>query len=954
MAFYQGWSLDGMRRSSSEFNQDGTLKGKATDRPISSFTPINPIAPAPQFISPQKTLHKADVYDIVEFGEDPPALLTAKPKKSRGQLNKGRAVSVNPLWEYVNEGDLAGQNNGNDFQTTLPKRRKPAATKRTSSLKALANTPSQFWLQDEEQVAGLKGSVGEQPGSQLTTPPDSGNKKRKRAASAKAQPSKPKMGPFKAPTITKPEVPRQKETAQEPIQAKTITCLGHTTSQDQVKLSQTTMERLKSFRYIPQSATQQIEKPTNAVQNPQSQTGSSAAMNAEPDGALLEDEVNGNPIFAYNEFHKGDFNDVVSNHDHSITNDQEIANVAFKHNLTPGNNAFFADAMWNVEMSNRPQYSGRTEEEQHPVGNPARDQTIIPEKESNDQPKSQDKSPNEASHLSTLVQQIETYPLARLPKITVQPNSSHTSSQYDEPDSSQTRAMLILSGMPQSAHLSRESLFERSSQGDIRRQANPDTPRILSGTDLAILDDNACTQHQEPSSQVLPILRAEQQKVCPNPSKNIQVESSDIDDIDMATEDVSKDYDVDDYDEGLDDSDLMELMTQPVVPATQPVMLPNVNSSLSLEQLEAEMVEHRNSKSNLSSPDDIRNGASACSLPTSSDVPRPEVDDEFPLDQDLEEEMMNLAESDGGIVECHQPSASLQHISEGFSSGEVYDKSLQFSPPKSKPTAQSPINTGGRHTDKDRGIHSPSYIPELPVEEDWFYIRSGAENHTGRSQRSNPRGASLKEIEEVSPTRSQAKSVPPALRTQSSTGQMTTTKITTILDDSYEYEPLKPFARPDFPVLIRDRSPVVGLSPQTFLRVCFRVAEMLKEGARCNALKEDAIIELFARVTNSSREPGTSRQQFRFADLWHDRPPFPNGILTNYSSSVLADTESKIFQRVGQHGPMMARCFGRLKRDSQNTTGWLLDIINIRTTDWEEIRWTKRIVSAGVVKSEKH
>jgi len=40
----------------------------------------------------------------------------------------------------------------------------------------------------------------------------------------------------------------------------------------------------------------------------------------------------------------------------------------------------------------------------------------------------------------------------------------------------------------------------------------------------------------------------------------------------------------------------------------------------------------------------------------------------------------------------------------------------------------------------------------------------------------------------------------------------------------------------------------------------------------------------------------------------------------------------------------MARALGRFKRDARNAC-WILHIINIRETDWEEIKWTKRIVS---------
>lgn len=177
----------------------------------------------------------------------------------------------------------------------------------------------------------------------------------------------------------------------------------------------------------------------------------------------------------------------------------------------------------------------------------------------------------------------------------------------------------------------------------------------------------------------------------------------------------------------------------------------------------------------------------------------------------------------------------------------------------------------------------------------------------------------------------------PSLPTQSS--QIDASKIW--LDDSHEYLPLEPFARPKFPPLVQDRCPVNGLSSQTILRVCFRIGEMLKEGGRCSALGQDAIVELFARVSFSSREPGTSKQHFQFVDLFHDRPPFAKGILANFKTTGLGESESKVF--IESSETLMARCLGRLKKDVKNGA-WLLHIINVRVTDWEEIRWTKRIV----------
>lgn len=125
---------------------------------------------------------------------------------------------------------------------------------------------------------------------------------------------------------------------------------------------------------------------------------------------------------------------------------------------------------------------------------------------------------------------------------------------------------------------------------------------------------------------------------------------------------------------------------------------------------------------------------------------------------------------------------------------------------------------------------------------------------------------------------------------------------------------------------------------------CFRIGEMFQVGAKCQALELDPVIELFARVNYSVREPGTTKQHFQFLDMWVDRPPNPNGILASFKTTCLVETESKVFIECNEK--KMARVIGRLKKDrNKRDSPWLLDIINIRETDWEEIRWTRRIVS---------
>jgi hypothetical protein len=163
-----------------------------------------------------------------------------------------------------------------------------------------------------------------------------------------------------------------------------------------------------------------------------------------------------------------------------------------------------------------------------------------------------------------------------------------------------------------------------------------------------------------------------------------------------------------------------------------------------------------------------------------------------------------------------------------------------------------------------------------------------------------------------------------------------------------EYSPLEPFARPNFPARVRDRSPTPGLSSNLILRTCFRIGEVIKVGSACDALVQETIVELFARVTKSLREINTTKQRFEFADLFHDRPPFINGTLENFKVCALQETESSRLSGEGSPGKMV-RCIGRIKRDLTRKC-WMLHVINIRATDWEEVRHTKRIAGAGKIK----
>jgi hypothetical protein len=174
-------------------------------------------------------------------------------------------------------------------------------------------------------------------------------------------------------------------------------------------------------------------------------------------------------------------------------------------------------------------------------------------------------------------------------------------------------------------------------------------------------------------------------------------------------------------------------------------------------------------------------------------------------------------------------------------------------------------------------------------------------------------------------------------------------------------QPRKPIVRPPFPGPVRARSLVHGVSATTVLRTCFRVGEALRAGSRAVRAADDVVIELFARVASSSREGGartpssysssasrmassspvrSDRQDFRFADLFHDRPPFLKGVYDLWKGSELWDADSREFLDIGGE-PMLCRCVGKMKRDGQ---GLLLTVYSVRRVSWDDVDHAKAIV----------
>ena len=181
--------------------------------------------------------------------------------------------------------------------------------------------------------------------------------------------------------------------------------------------------------------------------------------------------------------------------------------------------------------------------------------------------------------------------------------------------------------------------------------------------------------------------------------------------------------------------------------------------------------------------------------------------------------------------------------------------------------------------------------------------------------------------------------------------------------------PMELRARPPFPRKIRDRSPITGLSSKTLLRTVFRIGDLKKASLSpspevipnmpsCAQNSSSIIVELFARVSFSSRETLAKVQHFKFLDLCKDDPPYPIGTFKDWRTGSLGDVASRAFlqrdlrapaitaemqQRQGQISKY-CRCLCSLVNDRNTLLGWALNIESIRETDWLEIDFVRQVV----------
>jgi hypothetical protein len=142
-----------------------------------------------------------------------------------------------------------------------------------------------------------------------------------------------------------------------------------------------------------------------------------------------------------------------------------------------------------------------------------------------------------------------------------------------------------------------------------------------------------------------------------------------------------------------------------------------------------------------------------------------------------------------------------------------------------------------------------------------------------------------------------------------------------------------------------DRSSLFGVSSTSALRTCFRVGEALNPGCQAVRNNRSLVLEIYARITSSWREPKPSRKQhFIINDLYHDKPPFINGTFELWDQSALWEQDSRPFLQAGAVG-IKCRMIARMKRDG---TKWRLEILSIWQADWEDVEHVAGIYAKPV------
>jgi hypothetical protein len=166
-----------------------------------------------------------------------------------------------------------------------------------------------------------------------------------------------------------------------------------------------------------------------------------------------------------------------------------------------------------------------------------------------------------------------------------------------------------------------------------------------------------------------------------------------------------------------------------------------------------------------------------------------------------------------------------------------------------------------------------------------------------------------------------------------------TTRLLAATGDIDCAEARKPIVRSPFPTVVRDRSPIIGLSADTLLRTCFRIGEAINQAHQSVKSGKPIVFELYARTLDSDQDD--TKRYYTFCDLFHGKPPYIEAVYEGvlWKSVQLFAYDSKRLLQQGR----ICRCMGTMKRDGKE---WQMDIMNIWEATWEDIKWAEGIVDA--------
>jgi hypothetical protein len=166
-------------------------------------------------------------------------------------------------------------------------------------------------------------------------------------------------------------------------------------------------------------------------------------------------------------------------------------------------------------------------------------------------------------------------------------------------------------------------------------------------------------------------------------------------------------------------------------------------------------------------------------------------------------------------------------------------------------------------------------------------------------------------------------------------------------------EALDPFARPDFPKAIQDRSPLLNITNSLVLRTCFRIGEAINVGAHYARqspifTSDGILIELYARVLSSHRLVSHAgvRQNFVFADLWSEKAPRLVGEWASWKGSrVFEEDARKLLTDVDDvEVPKMCRIVGKMKRENEE---WKFLVLSAWECGWDDVQCARGLVCSG-------